>query len=87
VVWDGVNDDAHAEPLRLAGERVKSIRATDFRIEPSVIGHVIAMTAALARLHYRRSVAVAYAEQVEIFDYRNRVDKREIAVELKTVCS
>jgi hypothetical protein len=85
VVRHDVDDNAHTELLRSAGEHAKSVCATDFRIDSPVIDYIIAMPATRSRLCYRRSVAVAYAETVEIFYYRSRVNECEIAGELETI--
>jgi hypothetical protein len=85
VVRHDVDDNAHTELLRPAGEHAKSVSATDFRIDSRVIDYVIAMPATRSRLGYGRSVAVAYAEPMEILYYRSRVNECEIAGELETI--
>jgi len=50
VVRHDVDDNAHTELLRSAGESAKSVCTTDFRIDPPVIGYVIAMLATRSRL-------------------------------------
>jgi hypothetical protein len=57
------------------------------RIHPSVIPHVIAMRAAGAGLRNQRNVTVTEAKPIEILNYSSRIDRREFAIELESVCS
>jgi hypothetical protein len=85
VVRYNVDDNAHTELLRSAGEHAKSVCATDFGIDSRVIDYVIAMPATRSRLGYGRSVAVAYAEPVEVLYYGSRVNECEIVGQLETI--
>ena len=87
VVGDGVDNHAHAVLPDSAGKLAKSVLATELRIEPSVIHHVIAMRAARPGLRNWRDVTVADAEPVEILNYSSRVDEREFAIELESIRS
>ena len=52
-----------------------------------MVGYIIAMAAARPGLRNRGKVTVADAEPIEIIDYSGRVEEREFAVELETICS
>src|SRR5205807_4572528 len=70
---------------QLTGEVMEIVFASDLRIEQVVIGYVVAMHAAFARLQQRRGVAVGNAESVQVSQQKFSIGKAKLGVELQAV--
>ena len=85
MVGHDINNQAHAALLQALCEFRKLFLGTNFRIEASVIGDVVAVRAAGMSHQERRGVAVGDSQIMQVSDHHGCLGKRKTLVELKTV--
>ena len=85
VVRDKIEDQAEVVLFECRAQSLKTGLAAELRIEPGVIDDVVAMGAALARLHERRGVDMADAERLQIRDDGGGRVEVEIRRELQAI--
>jgi len=85
VVRHCVQDKPHAERFKVGNEIAKLLFGSDFRIESIVIGDVVAVGASRPGLQHCGSVAMTYAEGVQVGYEKARVLKSKFTIELQTI--